>query len=372
MDLRRSVPFALAVSALVPACNPYHNRGGEFLAGSVDPNKFPAAFQGPGYTKGQGFGSFAPVAANGGRLAYYSFPFNQMAGGPIAPGTLLTASDSDMTATFLAPLAYVFDPSPPTSPFPAKPACVVPPNYVFDERRDAYRLDEQGAIFTELPDLTGQISSLSGAAYAPIVSEITVKSAGEPCNDPKSAETLVSRTDVMFPNGLNPAPVGQNTFPFGKLDAPPNFLAWAIIDPSAEVLNPDGTLNPTTGLGPQKWGWFDHFLLAYIDGGYIPTMMHTVPGMNGAPDTQVTELVPQIMYVPDTIPDGMGGVMPGTPGAGNDILQFARTDAGYSPLCHIIMYTPTDPTMLETEFSQVTAAEVKTDNNQYIACLQVQ
>lgn len=361
MDLRRSVPLAFAFSAVLPACNPYHNRGGEYLAGSVDPVKFAKPYQGAGYSKGAAFGTFMPIAANykGGLVAYYSFPF-----GTIPAGTPFTASDTDPNASFPAPLAYAFDPTPPTNPFPAKPACKVADGYVYDERRDGYRLDEQGNIMTDLPN---------DPAYLPIVSEVAVKSAGEPCQDVKSAESVTQRSDVTIPSGIMPPPVNTTQFPTGKPDG--NFLAWAIIDPSADVFLASAALggnthDANTGLGSQRWGWFDHFLLAYLDGGYIPTLTHPVGGMMGNPDTQVTELQTQILYVPDTVSVG-GMMMPGTQGMGFDIMQFKRDEPGYSPICHVIMFTPTDPTMLPTSFTDVTAANIKTDNSLYIACLQV-
>jgi hypothetical protein len=378
METRRTYLLVLAVTALLPACNPYHNRDGEYYAGSVDPVNFNAAYQGTGYTKGSSFGTFTPAAANykGGLLAYYSFPFVNG-----AVGVPLTASSIDVTgapvnpmASFIAPLAYVFDPQPVTNPFPTKQKCVAPPNYTYDERTDGYRLDEQGNVFTDLPDdLKGYFGGK--ANYLPLVSEVVAQSNSEPCQGVKSAETIVSHTDVTLPGGLQqPVVASPNNFAVGKTDG--NFLMWAVVDPSADVLLPDAVLggnshNPNTGLGPQRWGWFDHFLLAYLDGGYIPTNTHTVPGMMGMPDMTITEMVPQIMYVPNAVPDGMGGVTAGTPGMGFDVMQFQRGDAGYSPLCHVLFFAPVDPMNLPTSFDQVDMTTVQPDTGTFIACIQV-
>ncbi len=396
MDLRRSVPLALALSALVPGCNPYHNRSGGFLAGSVDPVNFPAPYQGQGFTHNVAPGTFVPAAAsyNGNTIAFFSFPVSgTMPITTLAPGQLLTATNDpnampgNQPPSFAAPVAYVFDPQAPatagmptasTSPYPAMQKCTPPANYVYDERTDAFRLDEQGSVFTALPDNTGMDPGLigEGLIYSPIISEVIVQSNGEPCQDIKSSDQVVARNDVTLPGGLNPPSPGTDNPPSGKPDG--NFISWAIIDPSADVLLPSALFggnqhNPNTGLGPQKWGWFDHYLLAYIDGGYVPTVTMPVMDMKGNP-VQTTQLVAQTLLVPTAIPDGMGGSMPNmAPGSGFDIMQFARgVDAGYSPICHILFFTPADPTNPPTSFQDVTAAMLQPDTNQFISCLQVQ
>ena len=52
-------------------------------------------------------------------------------------------------------------------------------------------------------------------------------------------------------------------------------MAWLIIDPAAAVYKFTDDPQRLRGLELQKWGWFNRYLLAYLDGGYIPTM----PGM---------------------------------------------------------------------------------------------
>ena len=397
MDLRRSVPLALALSALAPGCNPYHNQSGGFLAGSVDPAMFPAPYQGQGFTQNAAPGTFIPAAANynGGAVAFFMFPVSgDMPITTLAPGQLLTAT-SDPNAmpgnqppSFAAPLAYVLDPQEPatpgmptamSSPYPAKQQCTPPMNYVYDERTDAFRLDEQGAVFTALPDTTGLDPGLvgEGLGYSPIVSEVVVNSHGEPCQDIKSAEQVVQRSDVTLPMPLVPPAPGTNNPPSGTPDG--NFLGWAIIDPSADVISPDALFggdehNPNTGLGPQKFGWFDHYLLAYLDGGYIPTTTGPVPDPNTGMPVQTTQLVAQTLLVPTEITNNLGAVVSNdAPGSGFDIMQFARgVDAQYSPICHVLFFTPPDPTNPPTSFQDVTAAMLQPDMGQYISCLQVQ
>src|SRR6185369_15672105 len=47
-------------------------------------------------------------------------------------------------------------------------------------------------------------------------------------------------------------------------------LAWLIIDPAAGVYAPGKTPANDAGLGLQSWGWYNRYLLAYLDGGVVP------------------------------------------------------------------------------------------------------
>jgi hypothetical protein len=328
-------------------CYPYEHRSGEYLAGTVDPIKFPTAYLGTGGTPQKSGGKFAPVKAwvAGTATYYYLFPM------PAAQ-----AAADDPLAVDSAPLAYVFDPRS-DDPFPQTPACVPPADYVYDQRRDAIRYDEEGDILTLLP---------SSAGYLPVVAEVPVASAGEPCQDIKSEKTLVTRNDVSLPITPPDSPVGD---PHGTPDG--KYLAWAIFDPGADVVRPDGTTDPT-GLTPQRWGFYQHYLAPFFDGGYLPTKAVTVPGTMGAPDAQVTEAVPQKLYYPTLVPGGAG--MPpkkGAFGKGFDVLEAARGQAGYSPLCQVFSFKPADPNALPTDPAAIDQATVM-DTGTYVYCLQLE
>jgi hypothetical protein len=361
MSLRRT--FLVAALGLVPACNPYQNFSGNYYAGAVDATGFPAAYLGtlPG-TPDQGGGVIAPIAANSGGnpVNYYLFPFS----------SAQTTAPDDMTPA--APLsiglanvpevpAYVFDPTA-SSAFPSPSKCVAPAHYVFDQRTEAYRHDEQGVIFTDLPD---------DPAYVPVVAQVPVTSHGEKCQSILDADAVNQKRidiDVGDPDG--------------------NYLAFAIVDPGADV-QPDAL---PYNLGPQHWGFWDRYLLAFIDGGYIPTTAvaktDTVPAHH--------DMHTQKIYVPNTYPgttlDANMNSIPTTcpsmdknatcdpPGPGNefDILEAIRGDAKYSPVCEVWAYDPdldatgipvpaTDINGL-SQTEQVSAMATGT----YVFCLQVQ
>jgi hypothetical protein len=340
------------------ACNPYQNRSGEYMAGAVDPIKFPKAYLGAKGDAKKGGGSFTPIAAtaDGKTVAYFSFPVP--ASQQDDSGALNKAVIVD--GTLVPPIGYVFDPGD-TNPFPSPAKCVAPNDYVFDQRLEAYRKDEQGDVFTALPGDSG---------YVPIVAQVPVTSAGEPCQDIKSEKTLVGRQDISVP--LTPPPVMlDDTYPTGTPDD--KFLAWAIIDPDADVyLSPSQNLN-SNGLGPQKWGWYNHYLLAYIDGGYIPTKSVTVPGMMGMPDSKQTQVVTQPIYFPSSHPDAMDPTMPamGSLGDGFDVLTYARSNAKYSPICEVFTFDPKDPMNPETKVGDIDMTTAMPTGN-FVYCLQTQ
>jgi hypothetical protein len=121
--------------------------------------------------------------------------------------------------------------------------------------------------------------------------------------------------------------------------------------------------------------------------------MVTVPGMMGAPDQHDTTAVAQTLFAPNTIPNGMGGSAPvGDPtnplgdgkdpttavfGHGFDVFQGTdgkgglRTDPGYSPICHVLTYTPADPMNPPTDAAQIDMTKVDPDTSTFIYCLQL-
>ena len=374
----RKLPKGLPVLVvLAAACNPYDYQQGEFNAGPVDAANFPKPYQGvgadpnvPGYFAGKG--SFTEIRAfiNGANAGYYTFPFTK---------TQLSASDplllpSDTKKQPMSPTAYVFDPAPP-SPFPPSQKCIAPAGYTYDpyDRNNDMRLDEQSNIFTLLPLATEKPGQASTFEYIPVVSEVAVSADGLACQSIKSDATLNK--------------VLKNQNPTGK------FLLWAIIDPSSGVYRvgqtstmtlPDGSPNPnySPGILVQHWGWFGHYYLAYIDGGYIPKQ----PVSGGA------RMTTQQLYIPlritpagvrcgsvtcqagqvcanntcqsctanrpttaDACPTGerccpspQTCINPGASGTcadlgkagqGYDVLQFKRSDDNYSPVCEVRQYS---------------------------------
>ena len=133
----------------------------------------------------------------------------------------------------------------------------------------------------------------------------------------------------------------------GRLGQPDGkYLAWAIIDPGSAVLRvgtkadvlQGGTHSGTT---VQKYGWYGQFILAYIDGGYIPTE----PGdtVAGAPTVRMRT---QRLYYPRSFvyTDGKdpSTAAAGSYGSGYDVVQGSRFGAdpsGYSPVCELWTYS---------------------------------
>lgn len=327
-------------------CNPYARRGGEYSAGPVDVSQFPAAYLGAGGDPKYGGGVFQASNAfvDGNGVGYYAFPFSDA---QLAADDPLALGDA-----FATPPAYVFDPGA-SDPFPATPRCKPPAHYVYDEQRDGIDLAVQGNVFTALP---------AGASYVPLVAEVPVQSNGEPCQSIKSSDTLVKSPLVSAP--LQPPPAGSaaDALPSGVPDG--KLVAWALVDPSAAVLFPDGTVDPTTRLGPQQFGWYNHFLTQYIDGGYVPTTG--------------TELVAQTLYVPTLVPgtdmNGAPAATPtmGAPGSGYDVLEAARGTSGYSPVCRVMTFVPADPMNPPTSVAAIDMTTVMPAPTPFLYCLQVE
>jgi hypothetical protein len=358
------VPVAVAVAAFAVlgsgACDPYSRRSGEYYAGAVDPAAFPAAYLGAGGDPKRGGGVIlaSAASAHGQPAPYYAFAVSAQQAAADDP--LAVSTEGNPTA-IPAASAYVFDPQPPDDPFPAAQRCTAPAGYAYDPQRDGYRLDEQGNVFTALP----------ASGYAPIVAEVPVTSNGEGCQSIKSETTLVAASDVVVAT-TPPKFAVPGAHPTGVPDG--HFLAWAIVDPGAEVRFPDGSLDATSGLGPQKVGWFDHYVLTYLDGGYVPVSSVVVPGMAGNPDVNSVHAIAQNLYFPSTIPRTLpsGVVVPGagTRGAGFDVLDAVRGEAGYSPLCHVFSFVPADPLHPPASAADIDASQLH-DTGSYVWCLQV-
>lgn len=317
--------LALALGfASLGACSPYERRDGEFFAGTVDAARFPAAYLGEDAVPGRaGSGRFLPISAKaaGRDVVYYALPFPAHQARADDPLLLSSAT----TGEGALPRAYTF-----------APGCAAPQGYAFDQQRESYRQDQQGSVFVALP---------SAAGYVPLVAEYAVNAAGLPCQAIKSEEALLAREDL-------------------RASATGRYLAWPILDPAADVLDPGEAeaerLPPSSALGPQRWGWYSRYLLAYLDGGAVPTQ----PAAGGA------RMKAQALYYPRTAPAMNGMTRPGAPGEGLDVLDAARGDAGYSPVCRVLSYEPKDPRQPATDAAQIDPMTVK-DEKTLLYCLQL-
>jgi hypothetical protein len=350
-------PSLLAVSTAVPgACEPYPDLGGAGESrGPVDPVTFPAANLGTGGRRERpGLGVFTETHAFAGGMDVGYFPYPVPAG---ADPLVLRADDEPAMDV---PLAYVFDPGA-DDPIPAAYACKAPSGYKFSRRRDEVRLDQQGNVFTALPVATYTPGVASTTSYVPVVEQVALSDNGQACQSVKADAQIAA------------------TFPAAKPDAEARrYLAWMIIDPSARVrpFNAPATHN---GLGLQSWGWYGGYLLAYLDGGYIPTVTADVPA--AMPTGTALRMVPQKLYYPRgmvTVTDakGVAKTGPGQRGAGYDVLEALRGQDGYSPICAVMTYdvgAVTAAEALPKDAAAITAmfaATVQPAAIPYVYCLQ--
>ncbi len=410
MSWRRTVLVPLAFALAAGGCFPYRNHDGDYYAGPIDPSGLPAAYQGSGssscsgFAPAQQFATCTPATARvqGGTLVSY-FWF------PVTPGvnaTMLRSLRSNPNGTTTvqdrAPV-YAFDDGAEVND---SKSCNPPSkDYVFDQRRDFVRFDRQGNVFQQKQTPKDPPALPSDPGYQPIYAEVPVASNGEDCNGTHSADGLVDLSNAKKVTvQYDPAPVGSPDFrPVGHPDG--KYLAYAIIDPAADVMLPSTDprcggkgpcKDPTTGLGAQRFGWFDHFLVAYIDGGYVPTSTRTVPGMMGAQDQTLIVADTMTLLAPNTFPV-MGASMQCDPrdplGAasgqpciaqGFDLILGALTDGatkpgvgargkdGYSPICKVLTFTPPDPANPSMDPTQINMASLDPDTNTYVYCLQPQ
>jgi len=359
--------YALGLLA-VAGCNPYQNLDGDFYLGPVDAKDFQPAYQGAGFDPNSSVGTIFPSYAGvsgGGVVAYYPFPAG------VDPLTIDLAEGGGRA------LVYVFDGN--SSADTDK--CKKPrDNYQYDARADFVRFDRQGNIFEDdspapMPD---------DPSYVPVYAEVPVASNGEGCNTVHSAEGLVSNRQVTVATG--PKPSDENAHAVGKPDG--KYLAMAMVDPRSMVLLPDGSLNPTNGLGAERWGFINHLLTAYVEGGVIPTETVAVPDPMGGPDVLTIVAKPATLYAPNVVLDDMGMAVacdpmdptnPDAPciGSGLDLIDGvgggsgARGDAGYSPICSVRTFTPTDPMNPEADPADIDPASLDPDTGIFIYCFQV-
>jgi hypothetical protein len=350
----RALLAMLLASALGAGCDPYQRFGeGDDHLGPVNPVNFPAANLGTGGNRMQaGRGTFTETLAfvGGQPVGYFAYP--------LPPALLMSADPLRLTAGGMPvaglsrPTAVVFDPAN-GSPFPQQYKCQAPSgNYQYDPYVDDVPQDEQGPVFSALPTATYNPGVASATTYVPLVTQLTGDSSGGRCQRWKSRKQI---DEAVSKNAL-PAPGND-----GRL------LAWMIIDPSAGVYPFDmGPTSEHPGVGLQRWGWYNRYLLAYIDGGYVPTVEATVMGgtMAMPTTTQVTRIRPQRLFYPRSpvIRTGAMAATPGARGQGYDVLEAARGTDAYSPVCQVFTYDASMPPMMPmAPVAPVAQANLPTD-----------
>ena len=311
-----SMLFAVLVVVGSGGCDPYgtYNDPDETL-GPIDPVLFPPANVGTGGDRRRpGRGRFSEIRAyvDETPLGYFSYAFPT---NPAAADPLRVLEEGKPYAPVPAPPTFVFDGTG-DSAFPAEDRynCTPPsPGYSYDQQRDAVDFSQQGPVFSTLPVATYAEGALPTSRYVPVVAETGMGSSGLTCQRLKSAKRI---EEVM---GKTAATAATS-----------KYLAWLIIDPAAPVFpreNPDGmgTMPPHPGVGLQRWGWYNRYLLAYLDGGYIPTGEDdgSRPQHRHADDDQGDPHAAAAPVRPAPDPDGDGG----GPGAGGRGLRRARVQA---------------------------------------------
>ena len=365
---RRSRAALVAFVALGAACDVHNGLfpdDQDFDAGGADPYNFPPPYRGAGQIRQvAASGTFTEQGgfAKGRSIGYFQFPFS--------PSQIPTTSYAAPTATAWpdgvidplrisgpgtdfrtslnnpvpVPLAYNFDPPGNDSPFATDVRCAAPAGYVPDPFNDRYPEDVQWNIFTFLPDrfTTFGLGTLPTWSYRPIVAEVTVGTKDVDCQVIKSERTLLKYADdgKLDVKRGDPEPDPR----FGRLGAPDGrYLAWAIIDPGSAVLRVGQKLDvlqggKNNGVTVQKYGWYGQFIVAYIDGGYIP--IEDGSRVAGAPTRRMRA---QRLYYPrsNVIRNGATQSTPGQLGQGYDVLQGDRfvANSGYSPVCEVWTYS---------------------------------
>ena len=317
--------------ALLTACHPYGDSlQGEFNAGPADPFNFPAGYRSSGgaFTRERGgSGTFTERAAfaHGAAANYFFFPMppsvvstTGYAAAPATADPVRIAGPGSLPVS----LGLEFEPGDPTAPVQDTTKCTPPAGYSYDAFRDDVQYDHQGNLVNALPNANYGIGSLPTWTYIPVVQRVSVASAGEACQSVKNDLNIVTRQDVTLALDTTAIP------PVPKPD--PVYLAWAVIDPGSPVFRVGQSAATATGYTVQHFGWYRQFLVAYLDGGQVSTVGATTA--SGAP---ITRMVTQKLYFPRTGAPGKGNGL----GAGNDVVQFQRGEAGYSPICQIFSYT---------------------------------
>jgi hypothetical protein len=344
----------------VSGCNPYKNLDGDFYLGPVDARNYQPPYLGLGFDETTSVGTIVPSVATvsgGGQVGYYAFPAG-------ADPTFIDFAEGGGTA-----LVYVFDGDSSHDSTNCKPPSS---DYGYDVKRDRFPLDRHWNVFE---DLSPAAPLPDDPSYVPVYAQVPVTPKGVDCQSIHSAEGLVVNSNVTAP--LGPKPLDESAHQVGIPDG--TYLAMAMVDPRAIVLKPDGSIDPVTGAGGGRYGFFNHMLVAYVEGGAIPTVTAAVPDPNGGPDVDVILARTATLYVPNVILDAMGDpACAGLDclGQGFDLLEGAgggsgaRGDSGYSPICSVRTFTPADPAAPESDPGQVDPASLDPDDGTFVYCLQ--
>lgn len=399
-----------SVVLLAAGCSPYQNWTGEFNAGAVNPANFPSPYLGTGGNRSQpGKGVFIEIRAfvGGAEAGYFSFPLSTQqsnllnANNAVTPP--LTHSGDPLRleengARYIVPgtPGTVATPTPTAYRFDSNESCMAPHGYMYDPYRDDVRLDQQYPVFSALPNETLTPGVPESYAYVPIVAALNSHAAGQACQAFKSEPTLLA---AKAKNQVQVDAAAQTAY-----------LAWPIIDVSAGVYRVGQTPNSpgNNGWTAQRLGWYDHYIVAYLDGGAIPTIGYNAlscdpknpnPSPSPSPCLEVpaslqkpnyptpalpiTEMVAQNLYYPTSavLPAAGKSATTGAAnqGAGWDVLEHARAEAGYSPICAVYSYDtgatammPDIPQSLPTDAATIVSKFSKTLKFQkFIYCLQV-
>ncbi len=333
----------------------------EFNAGGANPYSFPPPYRGAGaarQTAASGVFTEIGAYAKGKRIGYYSFPF--------APGQIQTTGYSEPKPAIWpdavvdplrvsgpgtdfrkqtgnpvpVPLVYNFDPPGGMAPFAARAKCSPPSGYRYDQFYEAFPQDTQWNIFTFLPDrfATFPFGTLPDWVYRPVVAEVPVTTVNMGCQSAKSERALLALADEGKVQIARGDPEQDGT----RLGKPTDdrFLAWALIDPGAAVVRVGETRDimeggKVSGTSVQKYGWYGQFVVAYLDGGYIP--VEPGPIVQEQPTKRMRT---QRLYYPRSEVKKGGKSAPGAFGQGYDVLQASRFDDGdvYSPVCELWTY----------------------------------
>jgi hypothetical protein len=350
---RSAVLPALLVLVACTGCNPYERfaKDDDGL-GPVDPVNFPPANLGTGGNRKQpGIGAFTAIGgyAGGMPVEYFNYPFPT----PLADDPLRLEEDGMPVNPAATPTVYSFG---------AGYQCTPPPGYTPDPRLDEVPRNVQGNIFTAVPTASYTPERGPRSTYIPVLSEAVVTGPSLECQKPKSKDALTAALGMLPPRD-------------GK------YLAWLVIDPAAAVYPVGKSADDDSGVSLQGWGWYNRYLLAYLDGGEIPTEEMTV--MEGDPvmTIKVREMVPQKIYYPRSmVMNAMGMAAAGRLGAGYDVLSAKRGTPGYSPVCAVYTYDagmplaradlPKDEATIMAMFNSM-AAPIRPAATPYIFCLQV-
>jgi hypothetical protein len=355
--------------------------GGEFNAGPVDASNFPPEYLGTGAVRQRaGSGSFtARATLNPTAQQYFLFPLSTRQRTTGVDPLLVRQAGKGVT-NVPTPSAFLFD------------GCATPEGYTYNADRDDVPYDQQGAVFTTLPVAVYNAGATPTSSYVPIVQRVPVTSNGVACQKYKSEKTVVASTElgVSLTDPVN----GKR---FGISDE--TLHALAIIEPGAAVYRVGETSANATGVGPQKWGWFNQYQLAYIDGGEVPLETRKVT-VNGAEVTRVYMKTQKLYYprsrvrvpVIDTATNKPKVDANGNPvledklftyGQGFDVLAARRGESGYSPICELLSYdagavlTPdllpqTEARVRELSAEKGTAISAPATGDKYVYCLQVE